>query len=318
MRTEFIPQNALGLPWLEHFPAEGGPPEKTALEKSPFLIGRGESTDLQVVSHGVSREHAAIVREGHTTRIRDLGSTNGTFVNGQRIKEVNLRDGDMVRVADVEFAFYCGASQQPRHAAITQVLASDASADFGDSTQDLRRAVRCLHETLLSGCVHGRLRPIVGLRKAELAGYQTAEDDVSPASVAYDLNLAAIPGRVTSRLHHVRRMRAIEQAAAKPGGFFILVNVQPDEVASGRIFELANMYFELLSDPKQLVIAVPCVAAEEVAKTLSPDGRLRKLGIGVALSDFGGREIGKALLAECVPTSSKSLPRRPAAFQAIQ
>jgi EAL domain-containing protein (putative c-di-GMP-specific phosphodiesterase class I)/pSer/pThr/pTyr-binding forkhead associated (FHA) protein len=300
MRTDIIPQHALGLPWLEHFSADGGPPEKTVLEKSPFLIGRGETTDLQVVSHGVSREHAAIVREGRTTRIRDLGSTNGTFVNGRRIKEANLSDGDMVRVADVEFTFCCG-EPQTRHDAITQVLASDTSDEFGDSTQDLRRAVRSLHETLVSGCVLGRLKPIFALRKSELAGFQTAEDDVSPASIAYDPNLPPIPGRVIVRLRHLRRARAIEQAAARKGDFFILVNVQPVEVASGRLLELASIYCELLPEPRRLVVAVPCVAAEEVANILSPGGRLRELGASVALSEFGGRDVGKAVVTEIRP-----------------
>lgn len=241
MRTEIIPEQALELPWLEHFPAKGGPPERTVLDKSPFLIGRGESTDLQVVSHGVSREHAALAREGRTTRIRDLGSTNGTFVNGQRIKEVNLCDGDMVRVADVEFAFYCGESRG-RQAAVTQVIASDAGADFGDPTGDLRRAVRCLHETLVSGCAPGRLKPIVGLREGQLAGYQPSDEDVSPARIQNDPHLPPIPGRVTARLRHLQRMRGVEQAAATPGEFFVLVNVQPAEVASGRLLELANMF----------------------------------------------------------------------------
>ena len=300
MRTEFIPEHALGLPWLEHFSAKGGPPEKTVIEKSPFLIGRGESTDLQVVSYGVSREHAALVREGHTTRIRDLGSTNGTFVNGRRIKEVNLCDGDMVRVADVEFAFYCGESQS-RHAVVTQVLAADAGADFGESSGDLCRAVRCLHETLVDGCVHGRLTPIVGLRKAQLAGYQIADEDVSPASAAHDSSLPPIPGRVAARLRHLRRMRGIEQAAAKSGDLFILVNVQSGEVASGRLFDLANMYCGLLPDPARLVVSVPCVAAEEVAETLLPGSKIRELGVAVALSDFGGRDVGRTLMAEIRP-----------------
>ncbi len=300
MRTEIIPEQALGLPWLEHFPAKGGPPEKTVLDKSPFLIGRGESTDLQVVSHGVSREHAALAREGRTTRIRDLGSTNGTFVNGQRIKEVNLCDGDMVRVADVEFAFYCGESQA-RQAAVTQVFASDAGADFGDPTGDLRRAVRCLHETLVSGCVLGRLKPIVGLRKGQLAGYQPCDEDVLTAGAENDPHLPPIPGRVAARLRHLQRMRGVEQAVAMPGEFFVLVNVQPTEVASGRLLELANVFCELLPDPKRLVVAVPCVAAEEAAQILAPGGRLREIGATVALSDFGGRDVGKALLAEIRP-----------------
>ena len=133
----------MGLPWLEHFPVKGGPPEQTILDKSPFIIGRGESADLQVVSHGVSREHAAVVNEGRATRIRDLGSTNGTFVNGQRIKEAELHDGDMVQVANVEFVFYFGKSHA-RQATVTQVLPLDADADSdedcGDPASDLQRS----------------------------------------------------------------------------------------------------------------------------------------------------------------------------------
>ncbi len=140
MRTQVMPEHALGLPWLEHFPAKGGPPEKTILDKSPFIIGRGESADLQVVSHGVSREHAAVVREGRTTRIRDLGSTNGTFVNGQRIKEADLHDGDMVQVADVEFAFYCGKSQA-RQATVTQVLRRCDADDADDGSAAIPPAI---------------------------------------------------------------------------------------------------------------------------------------------------------------------------------
>ncbi len=305
MRTQFMPEDSLGLPWLEHYPAQGGPPEKTLLDKSPFLIGRGESTDLQVDSHGVSREHAALVREGRVTRIRDLGSTNGTFVNGQRIKEADLHDGDMVQVADVEFAFYCGKSQ--RQALVTQVLAPDAGAgggggaDHGDPASDLRCAVRRLHETLVSGCVRGRLKPIIGLRQGQLAGYQPSDEDVPPAGFESNPLLPAVPGRVAARLRHLRRMRAVEEAAAMPGEFFIFVNLPSAEVAAGRLLELANMLCELLPDPQRLVIAVPYAAAKDIAPTLAPGGGLRELGTAVALSDFGGRDAGTALLAEIRP-----------------
>ncbi len=308
MRTQFIAEQDLGLPWLEHFPAKGGPPEKTILDKSPFIIGRGESADLQVVSHGVSREHASVACEGRATRIRDLGSTNGTFVNGQRVKEADLHDGDMVQVANVEFAFYCGKSQG-RQATVTQVLSLDGDADpdadggagRGDPVGDLRRAVRRLHETLVSGCVHGRLKPIVTLRQGQLAGYQTCDEDVPPPGPESNPLLPAIPGRVAARLRHLRRMRGIEQAAAMPGECFIFVHVQPVEVAPGRLLELAGMYCELLPDPSRLVIAVPCSAAREAAPALAPGGPLRELGVAVALAELGGRDANTALLAEVRP-----------------
>ena len=46
-----------------------------------------------------------IVREGGVLRVRDLHSTNGTFVNGQKIDEHRLADGDLVVIADVHFSF---------------------------------------------------------------------------------------------------------------------------------------------------------------------------------------------------------------------
>lgn len=58
-------------------------------------LGRRESNDIDILDEGVSREHAAIRREGDAFFVRDLGSTGGTFVNGERLTgERALRDGD--------------------------------------------------------------------------------------------------------------------------------------------------------------------------------------------------------------------------------
>ncbi len=310
-----MPENALGLPWLEHFPVEGGPAEKTLLDKSPFVIGRGDSADLQVDSHGVSREHAAVVRDGRTTRIRDLGSTNGTFVNGQRTKEAELHDGDMLQVANVEFAFYCGKSQG-RQATVTQVLALDgddaadaeSGAESGDPaasskkiTDNVRRSVRRLHETLVTGCVQARLKPIVELRQGALAGQQISDEDDPAAGIEGSPLFPAIPGRVAARLRHLRRMRGVEQAAKMPGELLIFVQVQAAEVAAGQLLDLTGMLCELLADPRRLVIALPYAAAKEAVQALAPGGRLRELGVAVAVTDLGAKDAGSALLAEIRP-----------------
>jgi pSer/pThr/pTyr-binding forkhead associated (FHA) protein len=69
-------------------------------------IGRAVECDIVITSKRVSREHSRLRREGRRVLLEDLGSTNGTFLNDERILEpMELRDGDMVSVGDVKFTF---------------------------------------------------------------------------------------------------------------------------------------------------------------------------------------------------------------------
>ena len=62
--------------------------------KERFLIGRGKHCDLIINSGKVSREHAAITREGSTWFIEDLGSSNGTWFDKRRISRRQIQEGD--------------------------------------------------------------------------------------------------------------------------------------------------------------------------------------------------------------------------------
>ncbi|MBK8904883.1 MAG: winged helix-turn-helix domain-containing protein [Anaerolineaceae bacterium] len=71
------------------------------------MIGRAVENEIVVSSQRISREHACIRREGWRVILEDVGSTNGTFLNDQRILEpVQLRDGDHIKVGDVLFVFH--------------------------------------------------------------------------------------------------------------------------------------------------------------------------------------------------------------------
>jgi pSer/pThr/pTyr-binding forkhead associated (FHA) protein len=62
-------------------------------------IGRDESADLQLRDKAVSRRHATLRIEGETAVIEDLGSRNGTFVNGERVDDPRrLREGDALQL----------------------------------------------------------------------------------------------------------------------------------------------------------------------------------------------------------------------------
>jgi pSer/pThr/pTyr-binding forkhead associated (FHA) protein len=63
------------------------------------VLGRGDECELRVESTQASRRHAAVRFSGGEYRVRDLGSTNGTFVNGERVEgEAELGAGDRLRV----------------------------------------------------------------------------------------------------------------------------------------------------------------------------------------------------------------------------
>src|SRR5436189_3639266 len=74
------------------------------VKESRFLIGRSDECHLRPNSELVSRVHCQVSVEGDTVRLRDLGSSNGTIVNGERISdEVVLNDGDLVQVGPLGF-----------------------------------------------------------------------------------------------------------------------------------------------------------------------------------------------------------------------
>ena len=77
----------------------------TSLVTLPFLIGRGTDCDLQLDTEGVSREHAEIFKELDRLIIRDLGSINGTHVNGYQVERVMIEPGDEIRLGDARLIF---------------------------------------------------------------------------------------------------------------------------------------------------------------------------------------------------------------------
>lgn len=70
-------------------------------------VGRAVECDVVVASKSISREHARLYRQGRRWFVEDIGSTNGTFLNGERvIAASDLRDGDCLKVGEVEFIFH--------------------------------------------------------------------------------------------------------------------------------------------------------------------------------------------------------------------
>lgn len=86
------------------FRADGSRREFAIKAKRRYLIGRNESCDLQIPVSDVSREHAAIYfDDDQDLVIEDLGSSNGTYVNNERVEKEDLCPGDVVVIGAVPF-----------------------------------------------------------------------------------------------------------------------------------------------------------------------------------------------------------------------
>jgi FHA domain len=75
------------------------------LTRDTMFVGRIEGADIYIADPSVSGRHARIINGSQGIEIEDLGSTNGTFVAGQRISRSRLRNGDRVTLGSVDFTF---------------------------------------------------------------------------------------------------------------------------------------------------------------------------------------------------------------------
>ncbi len=98
-RTVFLKASPLAL-WLER---EGHDPIRINQER--FVIGRGPQCDLVIDSARVSREHVALSRKGVTFLLEDLGSSNGTWFNDERISVRELESGDVIVLGNEAMTF---------------------------------------------------------------------------------------------------------------------------------------------------------------------------------------------------------------------
>lgn len=89
-------------------PVDGGP--ALDLVKDLTLVGRNEDCDLFIDHKSVSKQHCVLVKTEGLVLIRDLGSTNGTRVNGQRVRRAALLPNDHLAIANFKYIVKFGES----------------------------------------------------------------------------------------------------------------------------------------------------------------------------------------------------------------
>ena len=118
----------------------------------PITLGRGTSNAVQLHDTEISREHAEFRRRGTAFILRDLDSSNGTFVNGQPIQEHELASGDQVQLGRT-LLLYTGVTEGR-----VEDLADKINIVSRQEEEDGSRIVHSMHQS--EGSEFSRCRPI--------------------------------------------------------------------------------------------------------------------------------------------------------------
>jgi diguanylate cyclase (GGDEF)-like protein len=157
---------------------------KHSLEWPSVTLGRSNKCDIQVDQESVSRAHSKIISSGRSIRIRDLGSTNGTYVNDESVEERTLADGDFVKIGRTIFKFLSGGNiERAYHEEIYRRSTVDAL------TQTLNK--RCFLERLKHepsrSTLDSRAPSLVAVKLTLLGKYDDEEADTALRALVRDV-----------------------------------------------------------------------------------------------------------------------------------
>lgn len=287
------------VPFLEHYPDLGGEQQRIVLDRFPFQIGRSDKANFVLFSRQVSKEHAE-VRRGAAEQfsIHDMGSTNGTYVNGQRVAEAPLANGDIIHVAHKEFRF----GWKPLPAGDS---ASTLGTECGVEVLPLSILLTSKHlrEMLSQHLVSTVFQPIVALDTLALLGYECLGRGVHSQLTSAPGELLALAEKcqLAADLSRSFRLAGVREAARLHGRPRMFFNLHPTEMVNDRLLNSLGEAVAILGTDQRMVMEVHENIVADTATLRRLSERLRHLGIGLAYDDFGAGQARLTELTEAPP-----------------
>ena len=140
------------------------------LEEDLVILGRDANCEIVLPDHSVSRQHAELAQENGCFNIRDLGSTNGTSVNGQPIESHRLCSGDTIRIGSFMFKYLAAGSVESQyHETVYSALTRDALT----GTMNKRYLLESLQRGIASAT---RQRHVVSVLMLDIDHFKSVND----------------------------------------------------------------------------------------------------------------------------------------------
>lgn len=288
---------------LESFSSDGELDSKLPMRNFPFAVGRSDSCDLVLSSEDASRNHAEFNLINDSLVLRDLGSTNGTFINHRRIEaEETLVNGDVLHFGNTEYRL---TLQEGKVTESVPESADHTMLFSGTLSSQLIVGTRELEDLLAQKQVNMLFQPIVA-PTGEVRAFEVLGRGAHPDLPVSPLELFSIAESVDKavELSEIFRDKGVDEAAGKTD-LPLFLNIHPQELTDcDRL--LASLAQLRQRHPEQkLMLEVHEQAATDIEKMQKMKDGLTELNISLAYDDFGAGQARMLELVEIPPQCLK-------------
>jgi predicted component of type VI protein secretion system len=155
------------------------------------VIGRREDCDLRIPLGDVSRKHCRLILDGENIKVEDLGSSNGTYRNGERVQQTELTAGDTLQIGPVVFVLQVDgfpadedlapitvqSASAATNGGVPAESAAAAAGEEGEEVVDLESEDEPAAAATTSDAAEGEFDPMEALESAEGSAFDFQIDE---------------------------------------------------------------------------------------------------------------------------------------------
>ena len=270
---------------------------------TPFILGRTEDNDLVLRAKSVSRHHAEINLSGELLWIRDLKSTNGTYVNYKRITEATeLKEGDIVNIGRMELAV-----KKEELVVASETFDETCMLDMTEELKTIKETAEFkprLLALLENHSVVPHYQSIVDINTSEIAGYEILgrieKDSPLPANLEELFEISSF-FNLAPELSSLFRLEGVRVQEKLPKSCLLFMNTHPSEMNSVKELEKSLHNLRKMAPEATIVMEIHERSIQSVDTLKYVRQILADLDIKLAYDDFGVGETRLVELARVPP-----------------